>query len=309
MALRYAAFHRVASPAGGGDDDDDDEEDTPGESQDPKDEKVHAQDSKSLFITNPHAEREEQGESITSFFVRRSLYFAFLGERLDTFEGRRLGVEEERERQAPVENGNDAQEEVDSFQATGKDQRRDTQLEIERIIADGLASIREDPDGQLYEAQAAGNLEELSDSYRDLIGTDSICPAGDRQPGEQDPDRRLQIMAPSPSQVRIEFKIYERDVWKTDHSLLVDPSEPSEVERVAKEYMRKGFRPFDISFSLLVPRTCFKAVTADGTNTVLLVPENDICVNNQLVVFKPAADAGPSTGRRLKRDRRQSLHR
>ena len=146
-------------------------------------------------------------------------------------------MEEERERQAPVENGNDAQEEVDSFQATGKDQRRDTQLEIERIIADGLASIREDPDGQLYEAQAAGNLEELSDSYRDLIGTDSICPAGDSLPGEQDPDRRLQIMAPSPSQVRIEFKIYERDVWKTDHSLLVDPSEPSEVERVAKEYM------------------------------------------------------------------------
>jgi hypothetical protein len=37
---------------------------------------------------------------------------------------------------------------------------------------------------------------------------------------------------------------------------------------------------------------------------VLLIPENDIRVNNQLVVFEPASDARPSTASRVKRGRR-----
>jgi hypothetical protein len=38
----------------------------------------------------------------------------------------------------------------------------------------------------------------------------------------------------------------------TKRSLLVDPSEPSKVEQVAKKYMRKGIRPFDTSFNFLL---------------------------------------------------------
>lgn len=33
--------------------------------------------------------------------------------------------------------------------------------------------------------------------------------------------------------IRITYKILERNVWRTSHSLDVDPSDPSEVERVA----------------------------------------------------------------------------
>jgi hypothetical protein len=314
---------------------------------DDKGHKAHARDSESLFITNLHVEGGEVGAAITSFSVRRSVYFAFFGklaeistsgrpdcpppqhavteavvsppsreshanpgsedgtrgnlqERPGTFEGATFAL---REQQVSVEDGNDVQDGVNFFSPSERIQRRGTHMDVERIIASGLAGIREDPDGRSHEAQAAGNLEELGDSYRDLIGTDNVIPAGDRQPGEQDPDRQLQIMAFSHSKVRIEFKIHERDVWKTDRSLLVDPSELSEVERVAKKYMRKGFKPFDTSFSLLVPRTCLQAVTADGTNTVLLIPENDIRVNNQLVAFEPASNAGPSTASRLKKGR------
>jgi hypothetical protein len=81
----------------------------------------------------------------------------------------------------------------------------------------------------------------------------------------------------------------------------VDPSEPSEVERVAKKYIRKGIRPFDTSFNLLLSRICFQVVTANGTNTILLVSEDYIRFDNQLVVFETTSDAGPSTGGRLKR--------
>ena len=89
----------------------------------------------------------------------------------------------------------------------------------------------------------------------------------------------------------------------TKRSLLVDPSKLSKVEQVAKKYMRKGIRPFDTSFKLLLPRTCFQAVTTDGTNTILLIQEDDIHVNNQLVVFEPTSDADPGAGSRPKRSR------
>jgi hypothetical protein len=38
---------------------------------------AHKQDGKFLFMTALHTQRDEQGEGITSFFVRRSVYFAF----------------------------------------------------------------------------------------------------------------------------------------------------------------------------------------------------------------------------------------
>jgi len=43
------------------------------------DEQAQEEDSKLLFIGNLHDASEEQGEAITSFFVRRSVYFAFFG--------------------------------------------------------------------------------------------------------------------------------------------------------------------------------------------------------------------------------------
>ena len=44
-----------------------------------QDEDSYEQDRKSIFITHIHCEGEEQGEEITSFFVRRSVYLAFFG--------------------------------------------------------------------------------------------------------------------------------------------------------------------------------------------------------------------------------------
>lgn len=85
----------------------------------------------------------------------------------------------------------------------------------------------------------------------------------------------------------------------------MDLSDLSEVERVAKKYMRTGIWPFDGLFNLLVPRTCFQAATANGSNTLLLIPEDSIEVNDQLMVFVPNAmpERELSTGARQKRGR------
>ncbi|KAH7308867.1 hypothetical protein BKA65DRAFT_414915, partial [Rhexocercosporidium sp. MPI-PUGE-AT-0058] len=47
------------------------------------DEDAQQQDRKHFFILYPHAESEEQGKEITSFFVRRSVYLAFFGNSAD----------------------------------------------------------------------------------------------------------------------------------------------------------------------------------------------------------------------------------
>jgi hypothetical protein len=304
-------------------------------------EEAHVRDAKSLVIANLHAEVNEQGESITSFFVRRSVYFAFFGWPSETSTKRRsnsaphpgggmhvdlqqeqqgtLGgernasgqgrpapreeamMEQERmtedlgernrlpqERQALVEDRNNVREGDGALNLTQRNQRRGTQVDLERIIADGLARISEYPEDQPQSSPPAGDPEAIANSYQDLIRTDNVDASAHRPQYEQNPDRQLQRIPPS-STVRIEFKIHERGVWRTDRSLLVDPSDPSEVERVAKKFMRKGIRPFDSSLNLLVPRKCFQAALADGSNTILLVPEASIEVNNQLVKFVPDA--------------------
>ncbi|KAH6703055.1 hypothetical protein BKA61DRAFT_660971 [Leptodontidium sp. MPI-SDFR-AT-0119] len=304
------------------------------------DEEAHARDAKSLVIANLHAEVDEHGESVTSFFVRRSVYFTFFGRPSDTTTKRRsnpaphtgggihVDLQQERlgalgggrsvsgqgrptpqeearmaqermaqdlwernrlhERQASVEAGNNVREGGDASQPTQRNQRRGTHVNRERNIADGLARTSEQPEDPPQSSSPAADLEALVNSYQDLIRTDDVDSSAHGQPSEQNPDRQLQIIPPS-SMVRIEFKIYERDVWRTDRSLLVDSSDPSEVERVAKNYMRKHIRPFDSSLNPLVPRTCFQAAIADGSNTILLVPENSIQVNNQLVKHVPDA--------------------
>ncbi|KFY75720.1 hypothetical protein V499_04311 [Pseudogymnoascus sp. VKM F-103] len=98
--------------------------------------------------------------------------------RQDTLEEERL--RQERSEQDRLEqlngDGNDAQEVDDSFQVSERDRRRDTHIALERIIAEGLASI----------------------------------PKGTEDPlGEQDPNSQLQVVGPTPSKVLIKFKILE----------------------------------------------------------------------------------------------------
>jgi hypothetical protein len=70
-------------------------------------------------------------------------------------------------------------------------------------------------------------------------------------------------------------------VHATGRSLLVDRSDPSEVARVAKKSMRKGLRTLDTNGQLVAPNDIFDAVTADGTNTIILMPQRELDVDDQ----------------------------
>jgi hypothetical protein len=82
--------------------------------------------------------------------------------------------------------------------------------------------------------------------------------------------------------------------------LLVDPSDPSEVERVAKKYMRKRIRLFDTELNILTPRGCFEAALVDGTNTVLLIPQAEISIDEELEAS--VSELGSNTDFRIERD-------
>ncbi|KAH7108730.1 hypothetical protein B0J11DRAFT_602103 [Dendryphion nanum] len=85
--------------------------------------------------------------------------------------------------------------------------------------------------------------------------------------------RRTTNQGPDLRQVCIEYKIHDHGVWRVSHTLLVNPCDPSEVKRVAIKYMRKRNHIFDTSFRMLTSQTCFENVTADSTNTILLIPD------------------------------------
>jgi hypothetical protein len=102
------------------------------------------------------------------------------------------------------------------------------------------------------------------------------------------------------------YKVQERGVWRTSRSLYVDPSDPSEVERVAVKYMRKGIRLFDTELNILTPADCFEAATANGSNTIILIPEAEINISEELEtsISKLESDEESTTEKGRKRSRR-----
>jgi len=60
---------------------------------------------------------------------------------------------------------------------------------------------------------------------------------------------------------------------------------PSDVEQLAKMCLKQGFRAFDADLKILQPRDCFEAATDRGRNFILLIPENNIDISEELEAF------------------------
>lgn len=94
---------------------------------------------------------------------------------------------------------------------------------------------------------------------------------GSSKDGEAAVNIRNDDASSSEPRVRIEFKEWQLDGGhRTTDTLYVDSSDPSEVERVAGKYVRKGFLLFDVHNNNLNARNCFRQVTNNGSKTVIL---------------------------------------
>jgi hypothetical protein len=101
------------------------------------------------------------------------------------------------------------------------------------------------------------------------------------------------------SSVRVSFKIRKDRAWKNVLVLTVDRSDPSEVERAGKNFMRQKLRLFDTNLRMMTLPECFETVIADQTNTILLIPETEIDISDEL-----AASASSVHARALSRNKR-----
>lgn len=61
-------------------------------------------------------------------------------------------------------------------------------------------------------------------------------------------------------------------------------SDPFEVERIAVRYMRRReqIRVYDTDLNILTPQMYFEAAIANGSNMLLLIPEKEIDINEEL---------------------------
>ncbi|RAK94832.1 uncharacterized protein BO80DRAFT_420270 [Aspergillus ibericus CBS 121593] len=76
-----------------------------------------------------------------------------------------------------------------------------------------------------------------------------------------------------PDLVEISFWTFEREEWRQSDRLRVNPSDPSPVERVARKYSWKSYSLYDKNLQSLSPAQCYRAATADDSNTIFLISE------------------------------------
>ncbi|KAF7136920.1 hypothetical protein CNMCM5793_006582 [Aspergillus hiratsukae] len=93
-------------------------------------------------------------------------------------------------------------------------------------------------------------------------------------PSEPNPDSQA---------VTIVFRARGDDgIWKTVHELQVDPSEPSEVERVARKDARNRNATFyDKNLRKLTPAQCFEAAIEDETNTIFMKFDGELVMDEE----------------------------
>jgi hypothetical protein len=85
----------------------------------------------------------------------------------------------------------------------------------------------------------------------------------------------------------------------------MDSSNPSEIKRVVVKYIRKHIRLFNTKLNILTLIDYFEAATADGSNTILLIPETEINITKELEnsISKLASEGDSLQGKAQKRDR------
>jgi hypothetical protein len=251
----------------------------------------HDEDSKSLFLTDLHTVEEPRAPGITSFFVRRSVYLAFFGRSTsinweDISDREPLpDTEEESEQERLAQLEREIQAQLERERLAQLERERMVQEERDRMAQeerDRMAREERDRMAELERERAELERERLAELERE------------KQTQERREEER-------PEPIRIAFNIRERRVWRTANSILVDPEDPSIIERIATKYMRKQIRLFDEELYPLTPEGCFQAAIAGGRNAIYLIPEAEIDVGHENVSsireIPSNAELGPSRKR------------
>ncbi|PGG96174.1 hypothetical protein AJ79_09706 [Helicocarpus griseus UAMH5409] len=269
--------------------------------------RAHKQDSPLLFLDHLHTNTTPAADTITTFFVRQCVYFAFFGKPLafqsadeDGFEqrpltdlgifmhhpsGKGLAVTDElvveyqstgnltrgNLQQGPG-NGHSAQESPEADVDQINQQHWNLGQELDQY-SESQYSEPANPGSYAERAERPvtrvdlGNLESMPGVVDDQNGSNSNTQAFSDRPIGKS-------SRPSPY-VQISFLLWERGEWRQTNCLTVDYSNLSQVERVAREYTRKKYSLYDINLQSLSPAQCFRAATMDGSNAIFMISEEE----------------------------------
>ena len=275
-----------------------------------------------LFLKHLHNDQDHHGEGITSFFVLKSIYLAYMGrpthgltftdlnnhgnsesmqpnlaaqERQEQEQREREQARQEQARQEQARQEQARQEQARQEQArqeqARQEQARQEQARQEQARQEQARQeqARQEQARQLQvqREQEQQERERQLQEQREQEQQEREREQREQEQREQeqrDQEQRKQIMSTANSgQVCIHFKMRERGIWRNVQSLWVDQADSSEVGRVAKKNVRKGLRLFDLNMHLLTPENCFEAVTEDGTNTIVLLPQNELNIDEGIL--------------------------
>ena len=270
------------------------------------------EDRDSLYIDYLHSQEQVQGEGITSFFIRKSVYLAFFGRPLST-NGRSASrsltgspswnMGGSAGGSSPHESGDI--DDIVSFYGHDRQSQYSADTAEEDV---GLASTdvvlhgseeweRQEQEREREERKERARREaEGQEKERQRRRREHERLARERLAKERLEEQRLEEQRLeeqrleeqrleeewleeqrlAQGKVLINFIIRERGVWRYLPQIGVHPGNPAEVERVAKKYMRERIRTFNTRLRMLAPQECFQAVKDDRTQTILLVAQDDL---------------------------------
>jgi hypothetical protein len=157
--------------------------------------------------------------------------------------------------------------------------KRDTHLDLEKLLSLGGDKAQSQATAVVSQEGQAG-----ANSARHIIHAKGAKRGATTVAGSSTLTPLIEETSEE-NQVHINFKVKERGIWRDIPALVVDSSDPSEVERVAKKCMWKGFRVLDTNQRMLSPQECFQVVTQNGTNTILLIPQNELVIDDTALDF------------------------
>jgi hypothetical protein len=201
-------------------------------------------------------------------------------------EERERQEQEERERQEQEERERQEQEERERQEQ--EERERQEQEERERLEYQSLEDQQRLQDQQRLEQEELLEEEEL-DQEETNQQTEQDVNRGETPANlpstkkARKPKTQLEKRSDN-TKIRINFKFREEGFWKDASFLMIDPFDPSEVERVAKKKIREKIRLFDTELRMLTPQECYQAVMIDGTYTILLIRESEIYIDDELQI-------------------------
>ncbi|KIN08873.1 hypothetical protein OIDMADRAFT_48715 [Oidiodendron maius Zn] len=83
--------------------------------------------------------------------------------------------------------------------------------------------------------------------------------------------------------IKINLARWEDNTWKPMPPLSVDSENPAIVKETIETYMIQRVRAFNTDLLMMAPDAYFQAVINDRTHTILLVPQDNLSIDNKMI--------------------------